>query len=58
MELTKVIKYLDTFFQVETFKDEPDTNGLLVEGKLNIKKIGLAVNTTFDVIKKCIEKKN
>lgn len=57
MELTKSIKYLDTLFQVEKFKDEPDANGLLVEGKSNIEIIGLAVNTTFDVIKKCIEKK-
>jgi len=57
MELTKSIKYFDTLFQIEKFKDEPDGNGLLLEGKLNIKKIGLAVNTTFNVIKRCIEKK-
>jgi len=56
MELTKVIKYLDAFLQVEKFKDEPDANGLLVEGKSNIEKIGLAVSTTFNVIEKCIEK--
>lgn len=57
MELKKTINYLDTFLQVKKFRDEPDANGLLVEGNSNIKKIGLAVNTTFDVIGECIKEK-
>jgi dinuclear metal center YbgI/SA1388 family protein len=56
MERTEIVKYLDAFFQIEKFKDESDANGLLIKGRPNVKKIGLAVNTSFNVVEECIKR--
>lgn len=56
VDRTKIEKYIDTLLQTNKFKDEPESNGLLVKGKSEVKKIGLAVNTSFNIINICVKK--
>ncbi len=51
--LQEVCEYLDSYLQCSLFKDY-GPNGLQVEGKKNIKKIGTAVTASFETIQKAV----
>lgn len=55
MELSKIINYLNTIFDMNTPLEKYGTNGLQVEGKKEVNKISFAVDTCQDVIDKTVE---
>jgi len=56
MKLKKITDYLNEYLEIETFSDA-STNGLQVENSGKIKKIGLAVDASLEVIKKATAEK-
>ena len=53
--LKKVVRELDDILVVEHSRDEFYDNGLVVEGRQKIKKVGLSVDLGIDIIKRAIE---
>ena len=56
MELKRIVDYLDEVFKFRSFEDSYSSNGLQVEGKDEIKKIGFSVDATTRTIQKAIDK--
>jgi len=56
MKLKKITDYLNEYLEIETFSDA-STNGLQVENSGKIKKIGLAVDASLEVIEKAAAEK-
>ncbi len=54
MKKEEIIKYLDNLLEISKFEDL-SLNGLVVDAKRDIKKIGLSVDTSLSAIEKAIE---
>ncbi len=56
MKRNELVKYLDKTLKIKKFKRKwKESNGLIIRGKNNIKKIGIAVNVSKESIEKAIK---
>ena len=51
MKLKKITDYLNEYLEIDTFSDV-SANGLQIENSGKVKKIGLAVDASLEVIEK------
>ena len=55
MDRDELVRYLDAYLRIQDFPQDPSLNGLQVEGKRTVRKVGAAVDAGEAIFRKALE---